>query len=124
VWLFGRITCTPTQLSTRFAGLEITSSDLWAGRSTPRSSSTSSLRPPAGKRRVVGLMLDRVFGRPKETVDHQTEMSEAERALRELAPEQPLTLWRNRGLHVVDDKGKEGPSRAQAARLEGRVRPA
>jgi hypothetical protein len=33
------------------------------------------------------MMWDRVFGRPKETVEHQTEESEAERALRALSPD-------------------------------------
>jgi len=60
----------------------------------------------AGEWRVVGMMWDRVFGRPKETVEHQTEEPEAVRALRALTPEQRLELWRRRGVHVADEEPK------------------
>jgi hypothetical protein len=51
-------------------------------------------------------MWDRVFGRPKETVEHQTEEPEAVRALRALTPEQRLQLWRRRGVHLADEEPK------------------
>jgi hypothetical protein len=41
----------------------------------------------AGDWRAVTAKLERVFGRPKESIALETEESEAERALRELTPE-------------------------------------
>jgi hypothetical protein len=50
------------------------------------------------------MMWDRIYGRPKESVAVQSEESDAERAIRELTPEQRLELWRRRGLLAVDEQ--------------------
>ena len=49
----------------------------------------------------------RALGKPKESVTVDTEESDAERALRELTPEQRLVLWRRRGLRAVDEQTEE-----------------
>jgi hypothetical protein len=41
-----------------------------------------------GESRVVGLMLDRVFGRAKETVEHTQPEPEALRLIREMSDEE------------------------------------
>ena len=48
----------------------------------------------AGEWRVVGMMLDRVFGRPKEIVAVEPEESEAIKALRALTPEEARAMLR------------------------------
>jgi hypothetical protein len=63
---------------------------------------------PAGDRlRAIEQIESRALGKPKETVEHQTEESDAERALRELTPEQRLELWKRRGLRAVDEQTQE-----------------
>lgn len=57
----------------------------------------------AGEWRVVGMMWDRVFGRPKETIATEPEESETERWLRAMTPEQRLELLRRRGLRAIGE---------------------
>jgi hypothetical protein len=62
---------------------------------------------PAGDRlRAIEQIESRALGKPKETVEHQTEEPEAVRALRALTPKQRLELWRRRGVHVADEEPK------------------
>jgi hypothetical protein len=42
------------------------------------------------------------MGKPKETVEHQGEESDAERALKALTPEERMALWKARGLRAVE----------------------
>jgi hypothetical protein len=47
--------------------------------------------------RAIEQIESRALGKPKESVTVETEESEAERALRDLTPEQRLELWKARG---------------------------
>jgi hypothetical protein len=56
----------------------------------------------AGEWRVVGMMWDRVFGRPKETVEHQTGKSAADEALDRMSDEEleaQVQAWRLEAEH-------------------------
>jgi hypothetical protein len=44
----------------------------------------------AGGLHAISTLVDRLYGRPKESVTVETEESDGERALRELTPEQQL----------------------------------
>jgi Ni,Fe-hydrogenase III component G len=57
--------------------------------------------------RAISTLLDRLYGKPRESVTVETEESEAARALRDLTPEQRLALWKQRGLRVVDEQTEE-----------------
>jgi hypothetical protein len=57
-----------------------------------------------GEWRVVGLMLDRVFGRPTERIEHQAEVPPEIQALRDMTPEQRAELRRRWQLRSVDYK--------------------
>jgi hypothetical protein len=66
---------------------------------------------PAGDRlRAIEQVESRAMGKPKESVTVETEESEAERALRDLTPEQRLELWKSRGYggpRAIDEQTQE-----------------
>jgi DNA-directed RNA polymerase sigma subunit (sigma70/sigma32) len=66
-----------------------------------------STAPTGDRLRAMEQLESRALGKPKESVTVDTEESDAERALRELTPEQRLVLWRRRGLRPVDEQTQE-----------------
>jgi hypothetical protein len=47
-----------------------------------------------GEWRVVGLMLDRVFGRPTERIETEAAVPEHVRVLQAMSPEEQRAMWR------------------------------